>query len=872
MPLPDYQKLFNPSAAITNPPATPNKPSINFDWRTFHFGQEAADKLSTTAPATWPWTTSVPKPIQVLGKATAKPVAKPVQKPSAKPVTPSIVPKVNASQGLFDTYMADPSISKQGKAKLLTQLQNWEITEDDANQIITQIYKDKPQAPKEDIFKNDLQLPMAPTVPYTEMGDKYNPKAFLKNVWATAVNVPSSIYNIAAWTANQIGTVIQHPIEWPKKLLGEAVSWVVDPVKKTVEDYKSQWALGWTSSLLERTSKFATENPAASILVWKAASNPKQVLQWVKDTAKTVKNVVKNPIQTLWTVAKETKQALKAGYQWPKLNWQKFAETLSTKANRFNALDEQKFTEMTGETPWEFAVKRGMNKTGQEAVNKSVENWQESMKQADDAFQSIDGQFRFTWKGKDYLNEMANDLKNRLKNTESPKADRIARLSAKYDIEGLSMPEINELKREYARNFKYTWEQRTSESAQRSTNLQNYVREWQAKTAWENGLTNIHDINKNTQGWKAYADNLAKKLSRSQANNPVSLTDWVALSWWNPENLALFLGKKAFESKFVKEIGIKTFGKQEKPSIITADKESILKSNVQKKYDSDSLVPSRSDGSNPSLVRKEKPLQLKWPSWKPTIKGQDFGDKWPTTWPSVINPKPLKGWPEWTLDKDTEARYWKTGNEFWKSKTQPLFKSIKDIKFWGENPDILQQELSKKKLAEEKTMQDSTKLTRKTNETPKVNKSDADTTAATHQRLIEANKDVLEKGKKLDLWDWKYAVKDPLTGKISIRDKSEFNKKWGFVWQQEFVKAKDPFDIEWPTSTFLEDPYLKSLAKGKEGDKFLEIDLVKNKDTIMKNASKVYQLIWPTMWAKIMLDIFWTNPFAEDKKKGKRKK
>jgi len=58
--------------------------------------------------------------------------------------------------------------------------------------------------------------------------------------------------------------------------------------------------------------------------------------------------------------------------------------------------------------------------------------------------------------------------------------------------------------------------------------------------------------------------------------------------------------------------------------------------------------------------------------------------------------------------------------------------------------------------------------------------------------------------------------------------------------------------------------HLKDLFKGDEWDKFLEIDLKKNTDMIMKNASKVYQILWPTMWAKVMLDMFGYNPFGDD--------
>ena len=64
----------------------------------------------------------------------------------------------------------------------------------------------------------------------------------------------------------------------------------------------------------------------------------------------------------------------------------------------------------------------------------------------------------------------------------------------------------------------------------------------------------------------------------------MGITDWISLSGGNPSNIALFLGKKALSSEFAKTAIIKTLGKQTKPSIIAPSKDTILKSNLEKKY------------------------------------------------------------------------------------------------------------------------------------------------------------------------------------------------------------------------------------------------------------------------------------------------
>jgi len=144
------------------------------------------------------------------------------------------------------------------------------------------------------------------------------------------------------------------------------------------------------------------------------------------------------------------------------------------------------------------------------------------------------------------------------------------------------MSEINEIKRAYSNNYKYSFVDAGSESALRSKNLQDAVRKWQFKVAEENGLTNLKEINKTTQGWKMFADSLSKKIQGSSGNNNVSLTDWIALSGGSPENIALYLGKKLASSDKVKSGAIKLFSKKTKPSIIQASKADIQRANFQK--------------------------------------------------------------------------------------------------------------------------------------------------------------------------------------------------------------------------------------------------------------------------------------------------
>jgi hypothetical protein len=48
----------------------------------------------------------------------------------------------------------------------------------------------------------------------------------------------------------------------------------------------------------------------------------------------------------------------------------------------------------------------------------------------------------------------------------------------------------------------------------KSTNLQNGIRKFQFDTAKQQGFNNLDKINKTTQAWRAYTDNLGQSMAR----------------------------------------------------------------------------------------------------------------------------------------------------------------------------------------------------------------------------------------------------------------------------------------------------------------------------------------------------------------------
>ena len=413
----------------------------------------------------------------------------------------------------------------------------------------------------------------------------------------------------AVWPNKMSNTLLWRTAQWAA-LWG--LFWAADPIlskgaNATPWEILKQWALWATIWAVATPVLEKWVLPILSKVIQKTAKYwTAWIKGWVEWLNKSITRDIKAPINKV------------------KLEWlaPNKAAILSTKANRFNAKDIEDFKKMTWETPWEFAVTRWMTKVWNEAVWEATKLYQKSMWEANKALDLIDWKFKIT-KWPDFLWEMLTDLSSRLKKTIWTWWRKINLLLKKYNTQWLSMSEINEVKRLYSKNFKYSWLEAWSESALRSKNIQDWVRKWQFKTASKEWLSNLKQINKTTQGWKTFADSLAKKLKRSSWNNNISLTDWVALSWWNPTNVALFLGKKVWELTPVKRALIKTLWKQTKPSTIKANNSNILKSNIKKRGNTiNNILSDRISGRSTSLLKKPKPKALPLGRQNPIITPQ----------------------------------------------------------------------------------------------------------------------------------------------------------------------------------------------------------------------------------------------------------
>lgn len=324
--------------------------------------------------------------------------------------------------------------------------------------------------------------------------------------------------------------VIQEPVgEAIKSTVGGALE--TEPVKNLVNWYSNldpqkkrdlDAVLG-TVSLAGDVFGAGLAKPAGSALVKTAGQAVDKAVDVAKPLINTAKNVadeVVDPANIMQRVA------------------------------RINPTQQVKFKEMAGETVGEYLTSRKIFGSADEVVTKLVDTFQKSRQMADDAIDTLKGKF-----SPQPVKTAVDDLLKKEVSVSSKGAlskDLKTVMAWKNKLqsgEGMTMTEINQMKRMYERNVKLGYNKLTdSEKIVRATNIDTALRKWQVSKAEELGLANLPVINKETQLAKTLADALGKKLAGSEANNAVSITDWIILAGGDPTAIGGYIGKKAFSS------------------------------------------------------------------------------------------------------------------------------------------------------------------------------------------------------------------------------------------------------------------------------------------------------------------------------------
>ncbi len=321
-----------------------------------------------------------------------------------------------------------------------------------------------------------------------------------------------------------------------------------------------------------------------------------------------------------------------------------FADRLSTKFNRLDPTKEVEFKKMTGEEVGQFLNNRGIKTAWTQTVWEVSDLFQKSIQEADEWLALIQGKFKMQgWD--DYVGIAIDDLQKKMSTELSKDRGLINSLAQKYQTEWLTQTEINQIKRLYQQNnkFGYLKEAIDPTGVARATNVLDGIRDWQFKTASDNGFTNLWAINKNTQAYKFISRELSKKLDKASGNNAISLTDWIVATG-SPYGFSGVVAKKLLSTETAKSLLLRwlTRGKKTIPSIEKASRADIIKKQVQKVYGlSDN---NYSDLTFSSTLDRKGLRTLPPPSGKPT------------TTSGIIDVQPQVVWPRWPNPPDITSR------------------------------------------------------------------------------------------------------------------------------------------------------------------------------------------------------------------------
>lgn len=209
-----------------------------------------------------------------------------------------------------------------------------------------------------------------------------------------------------------------------------------------------------------------------------------------------------------------------------------------------------KFEALAKESVGNYLVKRGIFGDTESVVNQLYKRFTESKGKVDTAFGKIPGKFKNTSVGNALKQLLEKEQRVSSPGSPSRNLEVVRELSRKYKGDGLTMTEINQVKRLYEKNVKLDFVKEVNTDKVAGANaIDDAIREWQRTKAAEFGFKELQELNRETMLAKQLLDDLGAEYAGKIGNNAVTLTDWIILAGGEPSNVAGFLTKKALASQ-----------------------------------------------------------------------------------------------------------------------------------------------------------------------------------------------------------------------------------------------------------------------------------------------------------------------------------
>lgn len=219
---------------------------------------------------------------------------------------------------------------------------------------------------------------------------------------------------------------------------------------------------------------------------------------------------------------------------------------------------QAKFNDLSGgESVGQYLVNRNIFGGPDDIVDSLYKRMKESKSRVDDSLKTVQGEFKAD-SVKTALDQLIErDTRVSTPGALAPDSKRITELFKKYNQRGLTLSEVNEVKRLYERNVKVDYlnfgNPQTDKLAQ-ANNIDSALRNLVTDKASKAGIDTVRQLNKETQLAKQLLDDLGAEYAGQAGNNAIGLTDALFLAeaaGGSPSALATFAIKKGLSNKKV---------------------------------------------------------------------------------------------------------------------------------------------------------------------------------------------------------------------------------------------------------------------------------------------------------------------------------